>query len=151
MKKGCFISIILLLSVFVYGCSKGAESNQVDFDLIASEKTLPSESYFDFGESKIERSSSKSEFGDTWAMYGLEDKIPDVNFDDKSVYFIGVYESGSCPYTIEKIITSKDKESLIVSFSSPDGACTADANPRTFVIQIDKKTSEEIDNVKIEE
>lgn len=146
MKRIYLFPIILLLSVVIYGCSEDVDGNQVDFDLITSQK-LSSDP--DFGEPKIEKLSSQLKFEETWTMYRLEEKIPNVNFDEKNVYFIGINGSGSCPYTIEKIITSKDREDLIVSFSSPDENCTTDSVPYIYVIQIDKNTSEEINNVKV--
>lgn len=147
MKRICIFSIILLLSKFAYGCSEDVKENRVDFDLIASERTSPSD--YDFDDLKIEKSSNQLEFGKTWTMYRLEEKFPNVNFNEKDVYFICVNGSSSCPYTIERIIRSKDKRDLIVSLSSPDGDCTTDLAPRTIVIQIDKNTSEEINNLKI--
>lgn len=146
MKKTCFLSIVMLLTVLIYGCSEDVDKSQVDFDLITSEKLS---SDLDFSEPNIEKIGSHSDFEETWNMYGLEEKIPNVNLDEKSVYFIGINGSGSCPYTIEEIITSKDRKDLIVSFSSPDGNCTTDSIPYIYVFQIDKTVSEEIDNVKI--
>lgn len=145
MKRIYLLPIILLLSVLIYGCSEDVD-NQVDFDLITSEK-LSSDA--DVRESKIEKISSQSEFEELWMLYRLEDKISNVNFDEKNVYFIRIDGSGSCPYTFEKIITSKDRRDLIVSLSSPDGNCTTDLVPYVYVIQIDKHISEEIDHLKI--
>ncbi|PYI50806.1 hypothetical protein DLM86_27435 [Paenibacillus flagellatus] len=80
-------------------------------------------------------------------MYGLQGKRPNVDFDGKIVYFIGVYESGSCPYTLKKVELSSDRKTLTVPLSEPKGACTTDATPRTFVIGLDKETANEIENV----
>lgn len=85
-----------------------------------------------------------SEFEDAWNLYGFENKAPEIDFNGKAVFFIGVYESGSCPYKIKDIKQNNDNKTMIVSLMKPEGAYTSDATPRTFVIQINKELSKDI-------
>lgn len=131
--------------------------NQINFGLIESEKTLPT----DFHEIAFKRDTTplfyylvktvvnQTEFEETWNLYGFENKTPNVNFNKKDVIFIGVQESGSCPYKIENIEVSSDNKAIIVPLSQPDGACTDDATPRTFVIKVDKEVSVGLKNLII--
>ncbi len=149
------LALTLFMLLLLFGCSNDTNDSVV----IASEKTLPS----NFHEIAFERETTplfqflvrkavnQSEFEQTWSLYGFEDKIPNVNFDEKDVFFIGVHESGSCPYTIKNVELSSDNNTMTVLLSGPDGACTSDATPRTFVIQIDKEVSKGIENVVIVE
>jgi hypothetical protein len=92
---------------------------------------------------------NQSEFEEIWSLYALENKTPNVNFTEKDVYFIGGHESGSCPFKIKNIKRNSENKTIHVPLSEPNGACTSDATPRTFVIQIDKKKSKDIESVVI--
>lgn len=144
--------IVLSIILLTVGCSADSKDiqsekvDQVNFELIASEKTLPSHTY-EFSYQRTESPaytywvkivSNQSDFEAAWNIYELEGKISDVDFDKKSVYFIGVQESGSCPYTENNIEVDSDNKTLQVLLTEPDGECTSDAAPRTFVIQGDK-------------
>ncbi|MFM1652624.1 hypothetical protein ACI7RC_11060 [Brevibacillus sp. B_LB10_24] len=158
-----FISLVLLLSLLLlFGCSNvtkdnQAEDNQMKFDLIASEKTLPSHFHEIAFKSKetpffqylVRKVNDQSEFEDTWNFYAFENQTPSIDLNEKDVFFIGVYESGSCPSKIKHMKLSSDNKTMTVSLTEPDGACTSDATPRTFVIQIDKEISKEIESVVI--
>lgn len=155
-----FLALAVFLSLlFILGCSNDAEENQINFGLVASEKTLPK----DFHEIAFERDTTpylqylikkavkQSEFEETWNMYGFEKRTPNVDFNEKDVIFIGVQESGSCPYEIKNINLSSDKKDITVPLSKPDGACTSDATPRTFVIELNKEISKDLKDAVIVE
>lgn len=153
-----FIFLVLLLSLsLLFGCSNVTKENRVNFDLIASEKTLPSNFHdiaFERQETPsfqylVKKITNQSDFEDTWHLYAFENKAPSIDFNENIVFFIGVQESGSCPYTLKNIKRSSDNKTMTVPLIGPDGDCTADATPRTFVIQIDKEISKEIENVVI--
>ncbi|PGT88996.1 MULTISPECIES: hypothetical protein [Bacillaceae] len=156
---------LLALAVFIplllFGCSNEptTESKPNDKDVVASEKTLP-ENFHEIAfvretgpmfEYMVKKSVNSSEFEQTWELYGFEKKLPSINFKEKDVFFIGVHESGSCPHKIENIEVSSDNKTMTLPLSEPEGNCTSDATPRTFVIQVDKETSEKIENVVIAE
>ncbi|MBS4192927.1 hypothetical protein KHA94_22690 [Bacillus sp. FJAT-49705] len=153
-----FLALAVFLSLlFVIGCSNNAEDNQINFGLIASEKSLP----MDFDEVAFKRDTkpsfqylvkkvvNQSEFEETWNIYGFENKTPNVDFDEKDVIFIEVQESGSCPYKIKNIELNLDDKAITVPLSQPDGTCNSDATPRTFVIEVYKEVSRDLKSVVI--
>ena len=64
--------------------------------------------------------------------------------EKKDVLLIGLFESSSCPYTIEDVIAHAEKQELEVRIISKDGDCTADHSPRNFVLALDQQTSAEL-------
>lgn len=153
--------VLFILTVLLFGCShkeqqSNTENKQLDFDILASEKTLPTNfyeisfkrettPYFHYLVKKI---VNQTNFDEAWNTFGFSGAGSSVDFNDKDVLFIGVEESGSCPYYIEKVEISTDNKSIIIPLSKTDSPCTDDATPRTFVIAIDKKLS--IENVIIQ-
>ena len=157
MKNSKPLLSLILFLLLLFGCSNDSEDNQTNFSLVASEKTLPPNFHEIAYERKtsplfqflISKSVSQSEFEKTWNLYGLKKNIPSVDFNQNDVLFIGVHESGSCPYKIENAEISSENNILTVPLAEPEGACTSDATPRTFVIQINKEISKDIENVAI--
>ncbi len=140
------MSLLLILG----GCSNDSKNNQQNFDLVASEKTLPAnmrEMAFEREETPryhylVRMAENQSGFEDFWSLYDFKNPAPELDFNEKNVFFIGAYESGSCPSNIEKVEPNSDNISITIAH--PDGNCTADATPRTFVIQIDKAEAKNI-------
>lgn len=155
--KPLLFLVLFLLLLSLFGCSNDSEDNQINFDLVASEKTLPANFYEIAYEREtsplyqflVKKSVNQSEFEKIWNLYGLKKNIPSINFDEKDVLFIGVHESGSCPYKIKNVELSSENKVLTVSLVEPEGDCTSDATPRTFVIEIDKSISKDIENLVI--
>ena len=151
------ILVLFLLLLSLFGCSNDSEDNHINFDFVASEKTLPAnfdEIAYDRETTPlfrvlVKKSVNQSEFAKTWNFYGLKKNRPSINFDEKDVFFIGVHESGSCPYKTKNVEVSSENNILTVSLAEPEGACTSDATPRTFVIEIEKEISKDIENVVI--
>jgi hypothetical protein len=166
-------SFVVLLSL-LFGCSNDTNDNQplsnekelqsntenkqqLDFVMIASEKTLPTNFHDIAFERKtdplfqylVRKVINQLSFEETWNLFGFENKIPNVDLDEKNVFFIGVHESGSCPYKIRNIELGSDNKTITVPLSEPGGVCTFDATPRSFVIEIDKEISKIIDSVVI--
>lgn len=131
--------------------------NEVDIKIVSSEKNLPS----NFREIAVERKevpnylylvnrvSHLSQYEEIWTMFNLEQQIPTVIFEKNDIYFIGVQESGSCPYELENIKMSITEEVMYIHLSEPDGPCTLDATARTFVIEVNKESSKNLKNVVI--
>lgn len=146
-------SSLLLLN----GCSNNPEKIQQNFDLVASEKNLPTNMHelaFEREETPhyqylVRLADNLSGFEDFWNLYEFENQAPELDFEEKNVFFIGVYESGSCPSNIEKVEPNSDN--VTITIAHPDGNCTTDATPRTFVIQIDKEETINIESVIIAE
>lgn len=149
------LSLLLLASLLLIlgSCSNDPKNNQQNFDIVASEKNLPANMHelaFQREETPryhylVRMADNQSDFEDSWSLYGFEKQAPELEFKEKSVFFIGVYESGSCPSEIEKVELNADNTTITIAH--PDGNCTADATPRTFVIQIDKDKSNNIESV----
>jgi hypothetical protein len=144
--------LVILLSL-LFGCS----NDKNYYNLIATEKTLPTNSSEIVFERKTSPSfqyfvriaTNQTEYEETWYLYGFESKIPNVDLNEDEVFFIGVYESGSCPYKIKNIEMSSDNKTITVPLTEPKGVCTADATPRTFVLELDKEVSKGIENLVI--
>ncbi|WBL16610.1 hypothetical protein [Sutcliffiella sp. NC1] len=74
---------------------------------------------------------------------------PNADFQEKSVVFIGLQESGSCPYKLKEITIDKAKKAITVPFSDTKGNCTADATPRTFVLELENEMIRDIEELII--
>ncbi|TQR19418.1 hypothetical protein [Psychrobacillus vulpis] len=124
---------------------------------MASEKNLPT----NFNEIALERKEvphfqylvsrvyDQAQFKEAWNYFGFNEQIPKVHFEEKVLLFIGLYESGSCPYELENINTTIESKEMTIFLSETGGDCTADATPRSFVIELDKESSNHIKNVVI--
>lgn len=155
LMKACVLGGCAAL---LFGCSTKDE-DAVAFHMLASEQTLPD----NFEEVALERPASpnfqllikhaahEAAFEENWAMYELAQPMPNVNFDEKGVLFIGMHESGSCESEIERMEFESDENRLVVPISVPDGACTTDAVPRTFVLELEQSLFEKIEAVTIVE
>ncbi|KOS67786.1 hypothetical protein AEA09_03915 [Lysinibacillus contaminans] len=152
--RALIIFTIVLSIFFIFGCSDGKEDNQIDFGLIASEKTLP-DSFYDVSSGGLDymvrKSINQSEFEEAWNFYRFENKTPKVDLDKKDIIFIGTVESNSCPYEIdnENMELSPVNKAIKLTLPKQYGACFLAATPRTFVIEIDKETSKDIKNLVI--
>jgi hypothetical protein len=155
--KKLLLTLGFLSLLLVFGCSNNAEDRQVNYDLIASEKTVPADfdkmafkrdtsPYFQYLVKKID---NQLEFEETWNLYRFEKKVPRIDFSEKNIMFIGLKESGSCPYKIKKLELSSNKKAITLTLSKLDGACTADATPRTFVLEVNRKVFRDLKNVVI--
>lgn len=152
ISKVIFV-LFLFLSLLLTACGNGANNAE---SVIAGEKALPS----DFDEMAFQRETSprfqymakravdQSQFEQTWDLYGFEGEMPSVDFEGKDVLFIGVHESGTCALEVGDIEWFNDN-TMQVPVIEPDQACTADATPRTFVIEVDKEKSSELENLVI--
>ncbi|TFB21805.1 hypothetical protein E3U55_08245 [Filobacillus milosensis] len=149
------LALGLLSLIMLLGCSNhtqsDSENNQIHEDIIANDKTLPDHFHeIAFERYLIRKAVNESEFEQTWNLYEFDKKIPKVDFKEKEVIFIGLHESSSCPYN--NVDLSSDNKTMIVQLSGKGGeSCTADASPRTFVIQIDQGITAQIENVSFGE
>lgn len=134
---------------------RAVEGVSVMTKLLASGNMLPA----DFGETAFRReivphyeymatkTTDEALYEKAWNYYGFEQQRPDVNFEEHEAYFIGVRESGTCPYELGEVSLRKDGAALVVMLAGQAGYCTADARPRTFVIEVDKQQSKAIREV----
>lgn len=93
--------------------------------MIASEKTLPinfhriaferdTNSFIQYLVSKVVQ---RAEFEEKWNLFEFENQLPSVEFNEKAVFFTGVYETGSCPYKLSSLELSLDYNSITVTLS----------------------------------
>lgn len=167
MKK---IVLYLLISFLVLtGCGNVIEPvgevnqeeiHEVDSDpvkIVASEKRLPDA----FNELSFRReevphynylvrmADNQVTFEEVWNLFNMSEVMPKVDFETKNVIFLGVSESGSCPYRNKDIIIEWDHEEMKIQLIDSTEMCTADATPRTVVIEVDKESSGELQTVTI--
>ncbi|MGG0644625.1 hypothetical protein ABE021_11865 [Sporosarcina gallistercoris] len=154
------LTLFFIMSVIVVmaGCSSDksntAEPHSELAQLVASEKTLPSnfESLSNRSEPKgiqAELVKTQDVYEDSWKEFQLEGTIPEVDFNKNDVLFIGMMESSSCPYIVDSLMANAAESQLTITFEKLNDACTADLSPRNFVIAIDKKLSTELTSFKI--
>ena len=152
-----FISLLFGCNVDVEKKQSNIVNNQVDFIMLTSEKTLPT-NFDDIAFKRdmtplqqflVRKSVNQSEFEEYWMLYGFEQAIPHVDFNENVVFFIGVLESGSCPSEIKNVEFNINHNTMTIPLSELEGACTTDATPKTFVIQLEKELSEKIKNLII--
>lgn len=161
------LTLTVLTLLLLFGCSNEKNVKETPtiktekpvYELIASEKTLPA----NFHEIAFERSTTplhqylvrkvenQAAFEETWNLYELKDNIPNNNFSETSILFIGAQESGSCPTQLKDVKLSPSKNTIKVTLSEPDIPCTSDGTPRTFVISVDKEVFKDLESVIIAE
>lgn len=122
--------------------------------LVASEKTLPSNFESISNQSvpkgiQAELVKTQDVYEDSWKEFQLEGSIPEIDFHTNDVLFIGMTESGSCPYILDSLKTNMEESQLAIIFEPLDDACTADMSPRNFVFAIDKKLSSKLTSFRI--
>jgi len=165
MKK-----IVLYLSVFLLvltGCGNvvdpvgeidQAEVQQSDgVEIVASEKSLPDA----FHELSFQREEvplfnylarmvdNQAAFEEEWKLFNMSSEMPVVDFNMNKVIFIGLTESGSCPYLNEDIVIEWDNEEMMMRLLESSEICTADASPRTVVIEVTKDRLHNLQTVTI--
>ena len=82
-----------------------------------------------------------AEYEALWVSLAMEGEAPAVNFDSEIVVQFGAVYGSSCPeIRLDDVTIEPDRGSVsaeIVSFGDHD-ECTADANPRSYVVAVDR-------------
>lgn len=139
------------------GSSTSEKENGIK--LVASEKKLPSNlhkiaiqreevPYFNYF---VKRVHNQTQYEEVWELFNLEQQLPKIDFEVNDIYFIGLQESGSCPFEPEDVKISINNEVMKIHLSQPEGGCTSDATARTFVIEVNKESSSDVKNIMINE
>ena len=159
-KRGSLLALFVLILLLV-GCNKNVVTTQgsppleqVKFDLLTTEKTLPNNfekiAYQDgYQTFLVRKTMDQAGLEQTWRLFGLQEEKPKVDFDKNIVFFIGVHESGSCPLEIKRVDLNPEHTSMTIPLTASATICTADATPRTFVIQLEKNLTENIKDLVI--
>ncbi|MFD0717143.1 hypothetical protein [Paenibacillus sp. GCM10027626] len=178
MYNGKMLSLLLLLFVFILSACganqaepekmteteivkepKTDNTRAINVKLITSEKKLPqnideiafkrqSVPYYEY---LVMRAENEKDYEQIWKYYELTPNNYSVNFTEHDAYFIGVRESGSCPVDLGDVKINPEGTALTVHLRESGGTCTADATPRTFVIEVNRDEGENIEEVIIVE
>jgi len=155
MKRLFGLSFALLLTILLIGCESSGSNKSSQIRIVASEKVWPINFYeiaFKREESPhysyaVRTVSNQSAFEKTWESYQLTGKRPQIDFNTKKILFLGVEESGSCPLELNPKHMELTGQQVTIKLNGPDGPCTSDATPRSFVIEISKENLKEITEV----
>ena len=76
---------------------------------------------------------------DLWAVAGVQAPVPEADFASEVVIWFGAVYSGSCPDIRLNDVVIDDGRRLVdadIVLVDPPGACTADANPRAYLVAV---------------
>lgn len=159
-KKLIFlVAVVIIGGIVLSGCGQADQSQAgqggddgVTSQVIATEKTLPQDFYAQAEQGVLAHKVKDQEtFESQWAYSQLEGTAPERNWENEAVIFLGVIESGTCPYEIDSLQFNDDDSELTVRFKTdPNKACTDDATPRTFVLAVDAEQAAQTEWVIIE-
>lgn len=79
--------------------------------------------------------------GDLWAAAGVQAPIPAVDFESEVVIWFGAVYGGSCPDLRLDDVVIDGAQRMVradIVLVDPPGACTADANPRAYVVAVQR-------------
>lgn len=131
----------------------------ISFVTLASEKTLPANfneaaftrkvvPYFEY---MVSKADDEADYDRLWKEYGFEISQPEADLAQSRLFFVGVRESGTCPYELGDLALTEDGSGLIVPLQSEGTYCTADAKPRSFVIELDRVAVKAVTDIIIVE
>ncbi|WP_078548723.1 hypothetical protein [Litchfieldia alkalitelluris] len=157
MNKNLLVGSVAIIIVVMFGVSIFTDKDLGTGKLIETEKSLPLQFYeiADVPEqppnilSIVTKATEQDTYEQNWDFYQLTKNIPTVEFDKSDVYFIGVQESGSCPYEVETIKVNDLKKELVIYLYRSGDTCNADATPRTFVVEVAKDISTTMETAQI--
>lgn len=146
--------------IFLTGCSNSNSpkdenftTNDKNFTVIATEKSFPT-NFDEFSYKReetphydylVQRATSEESLVN---LIQLTDELPTIDLDKSEILLVSYYESGSCPTDIGNI-DYVDTANLNITLKNSGSICTADATPRTNVILLDKKLSQNVTHATI--
>jgi len=157
MKRKFAFSFAIFFSLVLFGYDNSDETETRQLRIVESEKVWPA----NFDEIAFRREEAphysyavrkvrnQSEFEKAWEFYQLTRKSPHIDFNTNEILFLSVEESGSCPLVLNSQDVKLTEQKITINLRAPNGNCTADTTPRTFVIEIQKENSKERTEVLI--
>ena len=74
-----------------------------------------------------------------WVTIGLDTPIPDVDFENEVAIWFGAVFSGSCPnLRLDDVVVAGSTVHALIVLPDRPLACTADANPRAYVVAVER-------------
>ncbi|MCT8137089.1 hypothetical protein H1D32_04650 [Anaerobacillus sp. CMMVII] len=151
LKISLLFCTLLVFGGLLIGCS-GPE-NKISSELLITEKVLPVDFYELANQGVlVNKVTNQEEFNEQWTFYQLQGTPTELDWNDKVAIFLGVFESGSCPYGLDFVEINTEKTDLIFNLknNSKGNACTDDATPRTFVVAVNKDEIADVTFVVVE-
>ena len=149
MKKCGGLAAILFAFSLLTGCSDSAGAEYI----LAQENTDLSEQLeekLDEETLVAEKALNQEEFEKKWNAFNLISERPEVDWENKAVLFVGTEESGTCPKVMEGREFNAEENTILFDFKDYEGACTADAHPLTFVLELERNVIEEMQQVQVD-
>lgn len=85
--------------------------------------------------------SDPASYRQLWAVVGLPGDPPAVDFESEVVIWFGAVYGSSCPdLRLDDVVVDRDRELVYaeIVMVDPPSACTADANPRAYVVAVNR-------------
>ena len=146
MKK---ITVLIICCWMLIGCSASNDSfiDAADY-VIGSGNVLPDYLQTE-GENIVLKATKQSQYEAYWDDMKIENERKDIDFTTYDTYFIVIFGSSSCPNVISHLQFEED--ALRLKLKSTGGDCTTNLAPTSYVLQVEKNTSQEIKKVIFEE
>ena len=154
MRKMITFMIALLVVGMLLGCERNAiqdDDNVIDSELIITEKVLP-EDFYEIADQGmlVKKVTNQEDFIAQWEYYGLTESHVEIDWDNKIAIFLGIFESGSCPFTFNYAALSEENTELLIHIETDsEGPCTDDATPRTMVVVVDADQLSDVNHIEI--
>lgn len=144
------ITITIFILIFLMtGCSSEEKTEVLDPAFIISEDSLPNSFENLDVQYVVKRFNHIEEFITIWNNFQNESELTEKDFATIDVLFLGLYESSTCPYYIEKIQANYDQNEIEVHLFVEDENCSSDAKPRSFILGLDKNQTKDLTTLVI--
>lgn len=155
IRKYILLTILLFfIGHITIACGDSDQENAllVSSEDIITEKTFPAHFHEQAEQGvMIDKAIDQETFDELWKDFRLTEHPPEVEWNQQVAIFLGIYESGTCPYDISKMELNAEKTNLSIhlDIDSEMMACTDDATPRTFVIVVHQDDLSDVSVVQI--
>ncbi|WP_026703103.1 hypothetical protein [Salibacterium aidingense] len=145
-RKASYLLSLFITFVLLSACGESGESNNRSLNygqLLAEESTGGAPNL------EVYRVFEQGEFEEKWEYFKLSTTMPSVDWEESAVLFIATNESSSCPIEIETIDINSSNKAIHFQIEDISGFCNDDANPKTFVIEMERSVIEETEQIKL--
>jgi hypothetical protein len=86
--------------------------------------------------------TTDEQYTELWRHVGMKAQRPTVDFETEVVVWFGAVYGSSCPIRLDDIAVDTDRDPAVIHavtvVPGGTGVCTADANPRAYVVAIER-------------